>query len=83
MRDDLLPLLADPETHAPLTRASDAELAELRNAVAEKRARRRDRGGVPSFDAAFLTADRKIAYLVEDGVPNFVIDERIELDHPL
>ena len=83
MRDDLLPLLADPETHAPLTRASDAELAKLRTAIAEKRARRRDGNEVPSFEAAFLTADRKVAYLVEDGIPNFVIDERLELEHSL
>lgn len=83
MREGLLSLLADPETHAPLTPASEAELAALRAAVAAGRARRRDGRAIPAFDAAFLGADRRAAYLVEDGIPNFVIDERVELDQPL
>lgn len=83
MHDELVSLLADPETHAPLTAASEADLALLRAAIARGAARRRDGGAVPTFEAAFLTADRKVAYLVEGGIPNFVVDERIELDRAL
>lgn len=83
MQPHLLEILADPETHAALTRATDADLEALRSAIAEGRARRRDGATVPTFEGAFLRADRKAAYLVESGIPNFVIDERIELDAPL
>lgn len=79
MPDELLTMLADPETHAPLSRATDADLAKLRAAIAEGRARRRDGSAIGTFDAAFLRPSRDVAYLVEDGVPNFVIEERIEL----
>ncbi|AKF07344.1 hypothetical protein [Sandaracinus amylolyticus] len=83
MQPYLFDVLADPETHGPLSRAGDDDLAKLRTAIAERRARRRDGHAVPSFEGAFLTTDRKAAYLVEDGVPNFVIDERVELDSAL
>jgi len=81
--DDLLSMLADPETHAPLGRASDDDLAKLRAAIAAGSARRRDGSPIASFEGAFLRASRDVAYLVEDGVPNFVVEERVELDAPL
>jgi uncharacterized protein YbaR (Trm112 family) len=81
---DLLALLADPETHEPLSLASEAELALLRQAIEQGLARRRD--GKPAglgFEAALLTRGRRVAYLVEDGIPNLLIDERIELSTAL
>lgn len=73
-------VLADPETHAPVTRASEAELARLRAAIADGTARRRDGSPLPaSIDGAYLAPGGRVAYLVEDGIPNFVIDERLEL----
>ncbi|MDQ3037313.1 MAG: hypothetical protein M3Y87_33270 [Myxococcota bacterium] len=83
MPDDLLAMLADPETHAPLSRATEPELEALRAAISEGRARRRDGSPIEPFDAAFLTQERRVAYLVEQGVPNFVVDERVELEDPL
>jgi uncharacterized protein YbaR (Trm112 family) len=81
---DLLDLLADPETHEPLTLASEAELAALKAAVAGGKARRRDgQGPAGSFDGALLRKGGKVAYLIEGGIPNLLIDERLELDAPL
>jgi len=81
---DLLALLADPETHETLSLASEAELALLRQAIEQGVARRRD--GKPAgldFDAALLTPGRRVAYLIEGGIPNLLIDERIELSTAL
>ena len=80
---DMLDLLADPETHEPLTLASDAELSALRSAVGTGKARRRD-GQSPgvAFEGALLRG-RKVAYLIEGGIPNLLIDERLELEDSL
>jgi len=79
---DLLAILADPETHQPVTLATDAEIEGLKEAIRAGRARRKDGGAIPDqFDGAFLSQGGKVAYLVVDGIPNFLIDERLEL-HP-
>jgi len=83
MDDGLLAILADPETHEPLSRASEAELRALRAALAGGKARRQDGAPVGAFEGAFLPPSRRVAYLVQDGVPNFVIAERVELDATL
>jgi uncharacterized protein YbaR (Trm112 family) len=81
---DLLDLLADPETHEPLTLAKEPELGALRTAIASGKARRRD-GQAPStaFEGALLVPSRKRVYLIEGGIPNLLVDERLELDEPL
>lgn len=77
---DLLAILADPETHEPVSLANDGELASLREAVRGGKARRKDGGAVPEhFDGAFLSQGGKVAYLVVDGIPNFLIEERLEI----
>ncbi|MFW6052062.1 MAG: hypothetical protein ACODAU_12870 [Myxococcota bacterium] len=87
MRDfpeELLGSLVDPDTHRPLRRATDRELERLRDRVRRGAARRRDGGDVPgSFEGAFLTEDGGAAYLVVEGIPSFLIDERLELDEPM
>jgi uncharacterized protein YbaR (Trm112 family) len=80
----LLELLADPETHEPLALASEAELSALREAIGAGRATRR--GGQPAsadFEAALLRPNRQVAYLIEGGIPNLLIDDRIELSQAL
>jgi uncharacterized protein YbaR (Trm112 family) len=84
LASDLLALLADPETHEALSLASDAELSLLRQAIQQGQARRRD--GKPAglaFEAALFTQGRRVAYLVEGGIPNLLIDERLELSSAL
>lgn len=76
----LLPLLADPETKAPLVIATGEELETLRAAITAGRVRRRNGAPIETVDGAYLRADRKVAYLVESGIPNFVIEERVELE---
>lgn len=81
---DLLALLADPETHETLTLAGDAEVAALREAIRVGQARRRD-GQPPAqtFEGALLSQGRRVAYLIEGGIPNLLIDERLELSSAL
>ena len=81
---DLLALLADPETHEGLTLASELELSALREAIRAGQARRRD-GEAPSesFDGALLSQGRRVAYLIDGGIPNLLIDERLELSSAL
>jgi uncharacterized protein YbaR (Trm112 family) len=77
---DLLALLADPETHEGLTLANERELSALREAIRAGKARRRD-GKPPaeSFEGALLSQGRRVAYLIDAGIPNLLIDERLEL----
>lgn len=77
---ELLALLADPETHEPLRIASDDELASLRAALREGRARRRSGEPLPGeLLGALLSQGGRVAYPIEDGIPNLLIDERLEL----
>jgi len=81
---DLLALLADPETHEPLTLASDDELARLGAALRDGRATRR--GGQPApaaIEGALLAQGGRVAYVIEGGIPNLLVDDRLELSQPL
>ncbi len=83
--ETLSSMLADPETKAPVALASDSDLAKLRAAIAGSRVRRRngasiDPSSIHEIEGAYLRADRKVAYLIESGIPNFVIEERLEFD---
>lgn len=81
---DLLALLADPETHEAFALATGNELSALKQALSEGRARRRNGSPVGSeLDGALLSQGRRVAYLIEAGIPNLLIDERVELDSPL
>ncbi|MDB4976944.1 MAG: hypothetical protein JWN48_5285 [Myxococcaceae bacterium] len=81
---ELLTLLADPETHEALFLASDGDLAKLRAAVREGRAVRRSGApAVAEFDGALLSQGGKVAYVIEGGIPNLLIDERLELSQAL
>lgn len=80
----LLALLADPETHEPLALASEAELTRLREALRTGSLRRRSGQAVTDEpEAALLTPSRKVAYLIEAGIPNLLVDERVELAEAL
>lgn len=81
---ELLELLADPETHEPLVLADEGQLARLRSAIQEGRARRR--GGEPAsadFEGALLSQGQRVAYLIAGGIPNLLIDDRLELGQAL
>lgn len=80
----LLELLADPETHEPLSLASERDLATLREVLRSGKAQRRSGQSVGAEpEGALLTPSRRVAYLIESGIPNLLIDERVELAEPL
>ncbi|MET0285780.1 MAG: hypothetical protein ABW352_14970 [Polyangiales bacterium] len=81
---ELLELLADPETHEPLALADAGQLTRLRAAIQDGSAKRR--GGQPAaadFDGALLSQGQRVAYLIAGGIPNLLIDERLELSKAL
>lgn len=81
---DLLSLLADPETHEPFTLASAEELTALKQAVAAGGGRRRNGQTIAAnLDGALLCQGRRVAYLIEGGIPDLLIEGRVELDAPL
>jgi len=77
---ELLSILVCPETKKPVRPAP----AELLGALNEKiRAGGvRNRQGDPvtkPVEEALVREDSKCLYLIEDGIPNMLIDERIDL----
>jgi uncharacterized protein YbaR (Trm112 family) len=81
---ELLEILVDPEKRGPVRLATESELSGLRQAVTSGRAKRRDgKAASESFEAAFLCQQGAVAYVVEDGIPIFLIDERLDIDPPL
>ena len=38
---------------------------------------------VAPFEGAFLPPSRRPAYPIRDGIPNFLLEERLELSEPL
>ena len=65
--------------------ANEAELAALREAVRAGRALRR--GGQPRdvrrSRARCSRPSRKVAYVIDGGIPNLLIDDRLELSAAL
>lgn len=81
---DLLAILRDPETKGPLRLATDGELTRLREAVQAGSATRADgKDTSTEFEAAFLAQEGSVAYVVVEGIPVLLIEERLQLDPPL
>jgi len=77
---ELLSILRCPETHQTVEPADEATLASLNAGV--KAGTLKNRQGelvTKSITAALIREDKKCAYLVEDDIPNMLIDERIDL----
>ncbi len=84
MKDDLTDLLADPETHEPVRRATQDELEAIAWALREKRARVRGGGPLPGrIEGAYLSHAGRWVYPDVDGMPSLLVEERLELDEPL
>lgn len=74
----------DPQTHRPVTRATDDQVERVRRAIRDGRARRHDGGALPDhIDGAYLSNEGRWVYPDTQGFPSFLIDERIELDEPV
>ena len=77
---ELLEILVCPENHQPVKLADADMLASLNNRI-KAGALKNKQGGLVSgtIEEALVREDGKCAYLVEDGIPNMLIDERVEL----
>lgn len=76
----LLDLLACPTTRQPLRPLEAGRLEALNRAIAEGRVRRGDgRAQSAPVDVALATADGRIAYRVDDGIPVLLADESLDL----
>ena len=76
----MLATLVCPDTHQPITLATDDLLARLNQAsVAGSLKNHAGHMIHDSIDAVLVRADGKGAYLVVDGVPHLLSDERIDL----
>ncbi len=78
---ELLELLVCPDSREKL-RLAEEELVTNLNAAIEK-GELRNRGGErveQPLQSALLRIDEKIAYPVQEGIPNLLVDEGIPLD---
>jgi uncharacterized protein YbaR (Trm112 family) len=76
----LLDLLACPTTRQPLRPLDARALADLNAAIAAGGVTRGD--GSPqgaAVEAALVTADGRLAYRVDDGIPVLLAEEAIDL----
>lgn len=76
----LLDLLACPTTRQPLRPLEPARLADLNAAISEGRVTRGD--GSPQREplrAALVTADGRLGYRVDDGIPVLLAEESLDL----
>jgi len=78
---ELLKILVCPETHAPVHLA-DAELLEQINARIQAGEQRNHQGEPVEKPVAegLVREDGKCLYVVDDSIPNMLIDERIDLE---
>ena len=76
----LLDLLACPTTRQPLRPVDARLLHDLNAAIAAGGVKRGD-GGPQSapLDAALVTADGRLAYRVDDGIPVLLAEESLDL----
>lgn len=76
----LLDLLACPTTRQPLRPLEAGRLDALNRAIAEGRVHRADGNTQATpVDAALATADGRIAYRLDDGIPVLLADEAMDL----
>ena len=77
---ELLDILVCPETHQPVKLADEATLASLNGRI-KANALKNHQGQLVTkpVEEALIREDGKCVYLVDDGIPNMLIDERIDL----
>ena len=80
MDRSLLDLLACPTSRQPLQVLDAGRLAALNAAIAQGRVTRGDGGAQAArIEAALVTADGRLAYRVDDGIPVLLAGESIDL----
>jgi len=77
---ELLDILVCPETHQPVKLADEETLKSL-NARIKASALKNKQGQLVTkpVEEALVREDGKCVYLIDDGIPNMLIDERVDL----
>jgi uncharacterized protein YbaR (Trm112 family) len=77
---ELLEVLVCPETHQPVKPADDALLGDVNGRIKAGGVKNHAGDAVTEpVSAGLVREDGKCLYLVEDDIPNMLIDERIDL----
>ncbi|MGH7162887.1 MAG: Trm112 family protein [Planctomycetota bacterium] len=77
---ELLSILVCPETHQPVKPAGHDLLKRLNERIEAGNLRNRQGDAVKTkVEEALVREDGKCLYVVDDGIPNMLIDERIDL----
>jgi uncharacterized protein YbaR (Trm112 family) len=77
---ELLEILVCPETHQPV-KPADVDLLKGLNGRIEAGGLKNHQGDLVSkpIEEGLVREDGQCLYVVEDGIPNMLIDERIDL----
>jgi uncharacterized protein YbaR (Trm112 family) len=77
---ELLEILVCPESHQPVKPANPELLATLNTRIKSGGVKNHQGDAVSqAVDEGLVREDGKCLYLIEDGIPNMLIDERIDL----
>jgi uncharacterized protein YbaR (Trm112 family) len=77
---ELLEVLVCPETHQPVKPADEALLGEVNGRIKAGTLKNHSGEAVGEpIQAGLVREDGKCLYLIEDDIPNMLIDERIDL----
>jgi len=77
---ELLEILVCPETHQAVAPADDETLKRLNERIRAGAVKNRQGDPVKEpVQEALLRQDGKCLYVIDDGIPNMLIDERIDL----
>jgi uncharacterized protein YbaR (Trm112 family) len=77
---ELLKILVCPEDHQNVNPADEKLLAELNERVKAGSLRNRQGDAISKpIEEGLVREDGRCLYLIEDGIPNMLIDERIDL----
>lgn len=77
---ELLEILVCPETHQPVGMAPADLLATLNARVKANSLRNRQGEAVSKpIEEGLVREDGKCLYIIDEGIPNMLIDERVDL----
>lgn len=76
---ELLAILVCPETHQPLALAESELIADLNGKVGGGLRNRQGDAVKSALTEGLVREDGKALYVIEDGIPNLLVDERIDL----